>query len=157
IVLNKFPQADSDGKPEWIISNGEKKARSLELVPSDKNGRWSNLLYHSKVTDGAPEWENVLADSVWKSEAKEPGRKVEFTCDALPDVIVTKTYTLDPHDYHVLLEVKCQLKKGKTAAAYRFQLAGTHGLRIEGEWYTNPTTLRNAVAIKVDGSDQLWQ
>jgi YidC/Oxa1 family membrane protein insertase len=56
-----------------------------------------------------------------------------------------KTYTLAPGDYHIGLRIEVEKradgKKGEGQT--KLQIAGPHGLPIEGEWYTS--TYRNAV------------
>src|SRR5262249_11155922 len=54
------------------------------------------------------------------------------------------------------LEVKVESVEGKAAGnrrteKFRYQLAGSHGVRIEGEWYAG--TIRNALVLKVDRQD----
>lgn len=69
---------------------------------------------------------------------------------------IVKTYRLQPKDYHVGLNIEIQnldANSGKTS--FRYQLTGSHGLPLEGEWYTPPTNLRNAVVGVLDDRDNL--
>lgn len=65
---------------------------------------------------------------------------------------IRKTYTLDAKDYHfgLRIEIKKDAVPGaaKDKGLFRYQLAGPHGLPIEGEWYTS--TYRNAMTGSID-------
>jgi YidC/Oxa1 family membrane protein insertase len=55
---------------------------------------------------------------------------------------ITKTYTLKPREYHIGLNIQIEDTRNSKAAdkaprLFRYQLAGSHGLPIEGEWYTS--------------------
>ena len=61
---------------------------------------------------------------------------------------ITKTYTLKKKEYHIGLTVKVErLPDAKDTRPFRYQLAGGHGLPIEGEWYT--TIFRNTIVAWV--------
>jgi YidC/Oxa1 family membrane protein insertase len=127
-------------------------------------------------TLGQTKWQVV------ESKETEPGKwKVAFAVN-VRDVRITKTFTLGKDDYHIGLEVKVEsrpeplpehaaavvfapggglpsvlaaygrLAKSPRTKEFRYQLAGTHGLRLEGEWYT--AIHRNALILKVDDSGQ---
>jgi YidC/Oxa1 family membrane protein insertase len=57
--------------------------------------------------------------------------------------VITKTFTLKPEDYHIGLAIKIEYTGTEGAETFRYQLAGAHGLRMEGVWYT--TVYRNSV------------
>ncbi len=73
-----------------------------------------------------------------------------FPAKQVGGVIIRKTYTLAEGEYHIGLEVK--LFKADPADKgdlwFRYQLAGAHGLPIEGQWYTS--TFRNALIAQVE-------
>jgi len=60
---------------------------------------------------------------------------------------IRKTFSLSPKDYHIAMKVEIRRESVPGAAKgkgiFRYQLAGPHGLPIEGEWYT--PTFRNAL------------
>ncbi len=77
-------------------------------------------------------------------------RKVVFST-TVQDVVLTKTFTLDPGNYHLGLDVQMQARPGLTEGAevkFRYHLTSGHGLPIEGAWYTN--TFRNSLIGLVD-------
>jgi YidC/Oxa1 family membrane protein insertase len=139
VVLNNFQQADEFGKPEHV---------PLELVRGDMNRQTaSNLLYHHDVhQDNANRPLSTLGERRWKVVEKGP-EKVVFTT-TLGAVQITKTFTLGKEDYHIGLEVKVKLLDGKSARKFRYQIAGAHGLRMEGLFYTN--TLRDALILRIN-------
>jgi YidC/Oxa1 family membrane protein insertase len=139
VVLNNFQQADYYGKPEPF---------PLELVRSDMNRETASyLLYHHDVLqDNANRPLSTLGQRRWEVVEKSP-EKVAFAT-TLGAVRITKTYTLGKDDYHIGLEVQVELLDGKSARKFRYQIAGAHGLRMEGEWYSN--TLRDALLLQVD-------
>jgi YidC/Oxa1 family membrane protein insertase len=158
VILNRFQKADAFGRPEWA-DPGKKVPVPLELVPPDRfGGQGSNVLYHYANPDKADERPvDTLGKILWKV-AKESftddEHKVVFEA-TVQDVIVTKTYTLRPGDYHVGLEVGLRLRPGADPRKFRYQLAAAHGLPIEGEWYTGTT--RNAVIGRVDDGGGAWR
>lgn len=160
LVLNKFKGADRLGEPT---------GKELELIPEDKYAP-SFRLFHYAKTD-ADHVVGVLGQIAWKltSETK-PDRsqplkdqvhKVTFTT-AIPDpgfehLQINKTYSLGARDYHVGLEL--EIKDSRTGkgspTAFRYQLAGGHGLPIEGWWYTY--TYQNSLIGEVDKHGGLWR
>jgi YidC/Oxa1 family membrane protein insertase len=58
---------------------------------------------------------------------------------------IRKTFTLAPKEYHAGLRLDFERLPGGTADGpkFRYQIAGPHGLPIEGEWYTS--TYRTAL------------
>src|SRR5207244_416233 len=53
---------------------------------------------------------DTLGREEWTPHVLKPGEQVAFVYDKLPDVILTKTFTLKPDDYHVQLDVKVERK-----------------------------------------------
>jgi YidC/Oxa1 family membrane protein insertase len=158
IVLNKFQQAKENGKPDW--QDEEKKIpKPLELVPDWLNRELpSSLLYHFDVNDSVDEmpldtlgripW-NVLGEKshLVSEETLDDGRqlqRVRFQA-TVQGVTITKTYTLTEGEYHLGLEVKLKADK---SVKFRYQLTGSHGLPVEGLWYTS--TFRNALTAQVE-------
>jgi YidC/Oxa1 family membrane protein insertase len=166
IVLNQFKQADALGKPE---------AETLELVMEEWNAEQpSNVLYHFDPDRHRPL--STLGRMDWQVVERGPERVVFAAI--VRDVRITKTFTLGKDDYHIGLEVKVEsrpeplpenaaavvfaparglpsvlaaygvLARSPRTKEFRYQLAGTHGLRLEGEWYT--PIHRNALILKVD-------
>ena len=133
VTLNRFKASDVDGRPT---------DQPLDLVPPEANTHEpSNLLFHCEPGTDRPV--DVLGNTRWKATVDEPGRKVTFTATA-SGLRFTKTYTLEPGEYHVGLEVKIERPaEEKTAARVRYQLTGAKGLPVEGKWFTNK--FRNAI------------
>src|SRR5262249_53603157 len=73
------------------------------------------------------------------------------------DLTVTRTYTLAPKQYHIghSITVERSASGQKDVLPFRYQLAGGHGLPIEGTWFTG--TFRNAFILTVDSSGDLWR
>jgi YidC/Oxa1 family membrane protein insertase len=137
VVLNNFEQAGYFGKAEH---------RPMELVRADMNQVTpSNVLYHYDAFQDKPGRPlSTLGERNWKVVELSP-EKVVFST-TLGAVNITKTFRLGKEDYHIGLEVKVELAEGKTPRKFRYQIAGAHGLRMEGEWYTN--TLRDALILR---------
>jgi YidC/Oxa1 family membrane protein insertase len=166
IVLNKFKSSDRFGKPVdkpfALVPDqygpGEDEEAGEVRRPEEYRLN-SNVLYHYDVNDadasqpldtlGRTDWEVVEV----KKDSEEEQR-VSFAT-TIQGVRITKTFTLPRRGYHLGLEVKLQ----RTASAakdlkFRYQLSGTHGLPIEGRWYTG--TFRNAMIGLLEGND-LWR
>jgi YidC/Oxa1 family membrane protein insertase len=152
LVLTHFRQADRFGLPAYLDKE-KKQPKPLELIPS--NDVPSFVLYHYARPDedekvsrpldtlGIRDWPATL------DKAGQDEHTVAFATD-LPEqgVRITKTYTLKKKEYHISLSVKVErLADAKDMPAFRYQLAGGHGLPIEGEWYT--TIFRNTVVAWV--------
>src|SRR5262249_46168344 len=159
-TLWKFQKADRIGKPVWSPDD-PKKPVPLELIQKEMNeGSPSFALYafppnfnptnpdddRPRDTLGRINWELV------EPAVPEPGKsysKAVFRT-VVDGVEITKTFTYDPTTYHLGLEVALlrlpSSKEGKLE--FRYQQAGSHGMPLEGEWYTN--TFRNALIGRVD-------
>lgn len=163
VVLNVFQAADRFGLPMWAdVHKGI--PLPLHLVPPNRIANLEEnritydesmpfrhfLMYHyANPDDERPV--DTLRGCRWVGREIRPGRQVQFVCDDLPDVTLTKTYTLEPGDYHIGLQVGVKRKTGTGGKLkFRYQLAGAHGLPIEGEWYTY--VFRNAIVGWVDNS-----
>ncbi len=178
VVLNKFQQADTQGKPQWemgldgkpiLDEEGKPIPEPLELISPTPNGigtSASNLLYHYDVN--RPESDHPLttlanvnwriarvkgpkalceqvrqamtdpSDLIEEVTGEEGEQVVAFTAE-VQDIRLTKTFSLKPKEYHVGLEVQVERQPGtpRTERKVRYQLTSGHGLRLEGEWYTN--------------------
>jgi len=146
LVLTHFRQADRYGLPEYLDKE-KKQPKPLELIPPDEVP--SFVLYHyPSPADTEERPLDTLGVRDWPVTTNNAGpdeHVVAFATD-LPDqgVRITKTYTLKKKEYHIGLAVKVErLADAKDKPAFRYQLAGGHGLPIEGEWYT--TIFRNTV------------
>jgi YidC/Oxa1 family membrane protein insertase len=141
LILTQFQAASAMGLPE---------DRPMELLQEQYNrGAPSNRLYHyASKDDQFPV--DTLGNLDWTVERSETDNdknqhQVVFSADVPgADVRISKTYTLNAGDYHVGLEIKLQRKgQSKEPIQFRYQLAGGHGMPIEGEWYTS--VFRNAL------------
>src|SRR5207249_3984662 len=101
-------------------------------------------------TLGKRNWELVEPE---KPQEGESYSKVVFRTE-VDGVRIKKTYTFDPVSYHLGLEVTLE-RVGPGTVSFRYQLAGGHGMPLEGEWYTS--TYRNALIGRVDGKNNLWR
>jgi YidC/Oxa1 family membrane protein insertase len=157
LTLNKFAQADRLGRPDG------NPPRRLELIPNNPKAPSSLLYHYAPPVDGHPnnpvdtlglrEWSVVKAVTA----PNAPVQEVVFqTTVPHQDVTITKTYTLEPGTYHLGLSLQFERKKTSPGpVAFRYELAGAHGLPIEGEWYT--TVYRNALIGQVDENHRLWR
>ena len=152
LSLNYFRASSRLGLPE---------DHELELLPKDANGdlpAFAVYLYE-KPDDKQPL--EALGLLEWKTEelSKPDERiwKVAFSTEVPgQDLRITKTFTLNPNDYHLGLTVKLErLKQLQDKTRFRYQLAGGHGLPVEGQWYT--TTYRNALVGGLSKGDVFWR
>jgi len=148
LVLNRFKQATEMGLPA---------DETFTLIPNDAD-HGSELFYSYPQVDsenpvatlGEAEWAVQSAAKGARNAGfvvtdKDGTQSVTFTT-MIPDqpVRVTKTYSLRPGDYHLGLSLKFERTDGGTEPLkIRYQLAGAHGIPIEGVWYTS--TFRNAL------------
>ena len=150
IVLNKFKAASAVGKPEDHL---------LELVPPDPYLN-SNLLYHYNLDDPKADYPlDTLGRRVWdagKKDVSEDGRqRISFTTE-IQGVLLTKTFTLEPHAYHLGLEVKLELARGskRKGQKFRYQFTSGHNLPLDGRSYAS--TFRHALIARVRSGD-VWR
>jgi YidC/Oxa1 family membrane protein insertase len=152
IVLPKFQEADRLGLPVWQDGEGKRVPEPLHLVPNGDEDV-SYLFFHypsGKATNpvntlGKVTWEasKLITDEATGEQRVEMWR----TIPAPFNVKITKIYSLNPDDYHLGLEIKIEAL-GDRVQEFRYQLAGAHGLPIEGEWYTY--TFRNSLIGVID-------
>ncbi len=158
LILTRFKQADHYGLPDRG-PNGE--PRPLHLIPRSETPSFA--LYHyanADERDNEARPLDTLGERNWEVVGKQdagPEQSVSFAT-TLPEqgVRIVKTYTLRPKEYHLGLSVRVErLPAAKVTTPFRYQLAGAHGLPIEGEWYTN--VYRNALVGWVDKRDATWR
>jgi YidC/Oxa1 family membrane protein insertase len=171
LILNKFLQANRLGLPEGEFpplhpanpAQAALRGQALHLIP-DNPKEPSNLLYHYASSDDShPEHPLDLLGKVdWavQSIKNGPNDKVHEAVFSTKvpklDVLVTKTFSLEPGTYHLGLTLRFErLKSSNTPLSFRYQLTGGHGLPIEGDWYT--TIFRNAMIGLVDSHHQVWR
>ena len=151
VLLNRFKAGDDWGKPT---------DKPLELVPDKDNAHAGSFhLYHYADpaadapldTLGKVPWDPILE----QTETLEDGRERKIVAfrstiknvPILKDVQIIKTFSLTEGEYHLALEVKLtRLDEGDKK--FRYQLAGAHGLPVEGKWYTS--TFRNSLIARVE-------
>jgi YidC/Oxa1 family membrane protein insertase len=155
LVLNKFQAATREGRPA---------GHELALIQADPVVA-SFLMYHyphADKEDSSPV--TTLGERLWEYKEGDENRRV-FTI-TLPgktpangELVITKTYTLEPRTYHLGLTLAIEHKSQPGAKAeplqFRYQLAGPHGIPIEGEWYTS--VYRNPMIGEVDARRHLWR
>lgn len=158
VVLNKFQTMDEDGRPVWIDKK-KKIPLPLELITDEANRRTpSNVLYHYDVEDsladrpldtlGKRRWE--LVEGVVETTLPDGRTQQHVTFQTVEQgVQFTKTYTLTEREYHLGLEVRLRRAESATSdkVKVRYQLAGAHGMPIEGRWFTS--VFRNALIGQV--------
>jgi YidC/Oxa1 family membrane protein insertase len=161
IILNKFQEASSLGRPVFQTDDNGKHLKDergkpipekLALVPGTDPEPDPSYALYNYPTPKASNPVNTLGNVVWHVKEEKVGRdldeqKVVLETE-LPEqrIRITKTFTLKKFDYHIGLEVTFEALKDKVD--FRYQLAGAHGLPIEGEWYTY--TYRNSLIGLVD-------
>jgi YidC/Oxa1 family membrane protein insertase len=142
LTLPKFQRADENGRP--VFDNGTKVP--LQLIQDDPVIA-SFLMFHYP----APAKEEPVATlgmNIWKVEEHTTGPnecRLKLSYDQLPDypnLKIVRTYTLKPKEYHIGLTVEIIDERdpngpSKEPRDFRYQLAGSHGLPIEGWWYTS--------------------
>jgi YidC/Oxa1 family membrane protein insertase len=160
VTLRDFQAADKDGKPMWE-EPGHKKKR-LELVQEEANQDFGSFLLYDADAKKDDRPYARLGKKHWhldksKTERDDAGtvRKAVFYTQ-IDGVRITKTYILKPGDYHLGLDIGMENTSGKDLS-FRYHLTGPHGLPIEGEWYTTPYNLRNAVIVTVDDQGRAYR
>jgi len=159
--LNQFQAANYLGQPV--------PGKKLELIQEDPI-RPSFVMFHypdpevkptDPVKDAKPPL-TTLGDSQWKFDGKitrdNGTQEVKFST-VLSDahylnVSITKTYRLDPKAYHLTLIVEIETKEPKQKN-FRYQLTGSHGMPLEGEWYT--ATTRDALIALVNPRGDVYR
>ena len=144
---------------------GHRTDKVLELIQEDQITP-SFLMYHYPQDPAEPgklasRPLMTLGTQIWNLVSSSPERVVFSTNVPDPDfkhVTITKTFTLGKKDYHIGLAIEIKDTRAvaeKEALPFRYQLAGAHGIPIEGEWYTS--IFRNAVVGMVDSRNSLWR
>jgi YidC/Oxa1 family membrane protein insertase len=152
LTLNYFRASSALGRPE----NGK-----LELLPKDYNDTLPAFALYLYDDPKDPRPLETLGLLEWKAEDKSDpanGKWVVVFSTDVPgrDLRITKTFTLNSDDYHLGLAIKLERTgKSKDARPIRYQLAGGHGLPIEGQWYT--TIFRNALVGGEWNNGGVWR
>jgi YidC/Oxa1 family membrane protein insertase len=143
LLLNRFQKADKYGRPVWEADG--KTPVPMELIPDDTNRddpSFRLYLYaqpkdeHPVATLGEEDWQ-VDDKSIVREDGPDGApitTQVAFYTE-IQGLRITKTFRLAPGQYHIELEVKIE-NRASNGQWVRYQLAGAHGLPIEGEWYT---------------------
>ncbi|HMF16044.1 MAG TPA: YidC/Oxa1 family insertase periplasmic-domain containing protein, partial [Gemmataceae bacterium] len=157
LTLNNFDGANRLGLPT---------NERLHLVQEDPFYP-SFLMYHyplaGKELSEHPDIR--LGQEIWKTEGPKNiddkgTMEISFSTTApkpFEHLRITKTYRLARLDYHIglTLEIKDTSTDNEAKHPFRYQLAGAHGLPIEGVWYTN--IFRNSMIGMVDSRKSLWR
>ncbi|MCS7045958.1 MAG: YidC/Oxa1 family insertase periplasmic-domain containing protein [Gemmataceae bacterium] len=152
LVLTRFKAADYLGRPT---------DRELELIQEDSITP-SFLMYHYPTHEhdhpvlplGQKNWH---FEGQTKNDDGVEEARFSTRIPGQEDVKIVKTYRLGPQDYHLTLRLDFERDKGDDAKELllRYQLAGAHGLPVEGEWYT--TTFRRALIGWLDDRNYLYR
>jgi len=133
-----------------ILKAGEFKPGTVALAPISYE-----LLHYPSIGDPLRQGEDSdthpseeLAKRLWKIVERSETKVVFETSLAAPYFLkITKTFTLDPRDYHLGMKLDFEALPGrptdKDRARFKYQISGARNLPIEGEWYTS--TYRNAI------------
>jgi YidC/Oxa1 family membrane protein insertase len=155
LVLNKFAQANRLGLPDGT------PPERLGLIPDNPDAPSNLLTHYLSPVEGEPKNPvDTLAKQEWvlvevKNGPNDSVHEAVFRTEVPGlDVIITKIYTLAQGAYHIGLELKFERRQGQPIQ-FRYQLAGAHGLPIEGEWYTS--TFRNSLIGLVDSKGYVWR
>jgi YidC/Oxa1 family membrane protein insertase len=165
LVLNRFQAADYWGRPVYDTRQGQRVPAPLELIPDDPVYP-SYTLYHFPQPGGIGEEPSppvtTLGETLWELEKKmDTGQEQEVRfrtqVPGYDHLTLIKTYHLRRQEYHIRLTLEIRderpVQEGAPAQAFRYQLAGPHGLPIEGGWYTY--TYRQAVIGLLEGKREL--
>lgn len=155
VVLTDFEAADYLGRPT---------KDKLELVTDDPIVPSYQLFHYPEpdaknpvLTLGTSQWEHLETQT--DADGTQVARfRIQVADPNYAHLRIVKSYVLQPKAYHLglLLEIEDQRPKDAAAGpAFRYQLAGAHGMPIEGEWYTN--VYHNALIGMVDENGNLWR
>jgi YidC/Oxa1 family membrane protein insertase len=161
LTLPKFQKADANGKP--VFEADGKTPAPLQLIQDDPVVA-SYLMYHYPKAD-VEECLVALGQQIWqvlKAETTSERSILVLTTEVpgYSKLRVVKTFELLPRQYHVNLTVEIHDDRKSTDAdngprTFRYQLAGAHGLPIEGEWYTS--VYRTPMIGILDNRGVLWR
>jgi YidC/Oxa1 family membrane protein insertase len=177
ITLPKFQAADEFGKPMYVDRDGKREPVPLDLIPQDPI-RPSFLMFHYPDPAEDPDDPDprkrahpspLLGASVWEMDSRgvhvndRKEQEVTFLFNKIPGfegIEIRKTYRLGPKDYHISLALEIVDRreapaKGQKLPAFRYQLAGAHGVPIEGEWYAS--VFRQPMIGLVNRSGHPWR
>jgi YidC/Oxa1 family membrane protein insertase len=150
LTMNRFKTADYLGRPV---------DKNLDFIQDDPFISSFRMYHYAEAEAERPAlgmgealW-NVVGDGV---EKDGDGWKIAFWTEVpdLRNVKIIKTYRLQPGDYHIGLTIE-MANKSAAKTQFRYQMDGSHGLPVEGEWYTPPTSIRNAVIGMVNDRNYL--
>jgi YidC/Oxa1 family membrane protein insertase len=165
LTLPKFEKVDQNGR-RVFDANGS--AELLQLIEDDPIVS-SFLMYHypnpedTEKTGGAV---TTLGQRIWKvdrSSTTPELSEVVLSCDQIPgnpSLRIVKTYSLLPKQYHIGLTIEVRDQRDpkgadKKSRPFRYQLSGSHGLPIEGAWYTS--IYRTPMIGILDDRGYLWR
>jgi YidC/Oxa1 family membrane protein insertase len=164
LTLTKFQAASREGRPVFLADGAR---APLDLIPDDPVLP-SFALYHfpdpGKPGETPPPPVTTLGETTWKLEGRSDNgeeQQVRFSAPVpgYDHLTLHRVYSLRKKDYHLGLTIEIHDERdpeGKgEVRPFRYQLAGPHGVPIEGEWYTY--TYRNAVIGMVDSRNNLWR
>ncbi|HYV38836.1 MAG TPA: membrane protein insertase YidC, partial [Gemmataceae bacterium] len=147
LTLPKFQKADENGQP---VFNADGSKTPLKLIEEDPVNPSFRMYHYPDPEQIDKPWpcDPVLGAKLWKVERQTTTAElseVVLSCDDIPGypgLVIIKTYSLKPREYHVGLTVAIHDKRDPKSAdakprPFRYQLAGSHGLPIEGEWYSS--------------------
>jgi YidC/Oxa1 family membrane protein insertase len=156
LILNHFRAADYFGLP---VKDAAGNPVPLTLIPKQTDPPAFAIFHYLHPDEKEERPVDTLGKIVWTvaRQSLEPQKvqEVVFTAD-LPEagVKLTKTFRLAPNEYHLGLNVGIE-RLSANGEKFRYQLAGAHGLPIEGEWYT--TTFRNALIGLIDSNGTVYR
>lgn len=162
--LNKFQEADRWGRPVFKkLPTGDVQEAPLDLIPDDREMA-SFLLYHYPHHEAEHPY-TTLGERNWTLEEVSRGENehtVRFRTHVpgMEHLVLRRIFTLKKGTYHLgmtleIHDTRQRTGENDTRTTFRYQLAGAHGLPIEGDWYTY--TYRNAIIGMVDSRGGLWR
>jgi YidC/Oxa1 family membrane protein insertase len=165
LILRRFHAADRMGRPVYeTTKDGKRVEAPLELIQDDPVNP-SFTLYHFPNPEKAGEQPPVttLGELTWKLEeevhnGEEDRVSFSIAAPGYDHLTILKTYRLKKQEYHISLslEIRDERKgEGPPQKPFRYQLAGPHGIPIEGYWYTY--TYRNAILGLLEGNENLYR
>jgi len=164
LTLPKFLKVDDNGRS---VFNADGTEALLQLIEDDPIVA-SFRMYHYPNPEDTEKAGCVttLGQRIWKVERHSTNAReseVVLSCAEIsgyPGLRIIKTYTLKPREYHIGLAVEIRDErdpkgKDRQGRPFRYQLSGSHGLPIEGEWYT--PIYRSPMIGILDDRDYLWR
>jgi YidC/Oxa1 family membrane protein insertase len=143
LTLPKFQKASENGKP--VFDDGRKVP--LQLIEDDPVMASFLMFHYPTPADEKVPCSTTLGQKIWKvvrHETTASKSELVLSFDQIPGydgLKIVKTYTLRPKEYHISLTIEIRDERADTSANkardFRYQLAGAHGLPIEGDWYSS--------------------